>query len=83
MFRRLGVTLPGGGKLPSPSINASLVRGLHRYFLAYCAANYEAILDYNCSNSYAVSVGVMADADEESPGTSSEPEIRKGQSKSR
>lgn len=61
----LGVTLPGGDKLPSASINASLVRGLHRYFLAY--HNYEAILDYNCSNHYAVSVGLLSDAVTESP----------------
>jgi membrane-bound lytic murein transglycosylase B len=58
-WKRLGVTLPGGGPLPSADMDASLVRGQKRHFLVY--ANYEAILDYNCSNSYAVSVGVLAD----------------------
>jgi len=58
-WSELGVTMPDGSKLPTAAIHASLVRGVHRYFLAY--HNYEAILDYNCSNSYAVSVGVMSD----------------------
>ena len=35
------------------------MRGQTRYFLVY--RNYEAILDYNCSNAYAVSVGLLAD----------------------
>ena len=55
----LGVALPGGGRLPTADMEASLVRGQKRHFLVY--RNYEAILDYNCSNSYAVSVGVLAD----------------------
>jgi membrane-bound lytic murein transglycosylase B len=55
----LGVTLPGGGRLPSANVDASLVRGERRYFLAY--PNYEALLSYNCSNAYAVSVGLLAD----------------------
>jgi membrane-bound lytic murein transglycosylase B len=40
-------------------MTASLVRGQHRNFLVY--QNYQAILDYNCSNSYAVSVGLLSD----------------------
>ncbi len=55
----LGVTLPGGGRLPSADADASLVRGVRRYFLVY--SNYEALLSYNCSNAYAVSVGLLAD----------------------
>jgi membrane-bound lytic murein transglycosylase B len=55
----LGVTLPGGGRLPTADVNASLVRGEQRYFLVY--ANYEALVSYNCSNAYAVSVGLLAD----------------------
>jgi len=58
-WKKLGVTLPGGGPLPSATIKASLVRGQKRYFLVY--QNFEAILDYNCSNSYAVAVGLLAD----------------------
>jgi membrane-bound lytic murein transglycosylase B len=55
----LGVTLPGGARLPTADVNASLIRGAKRYFLAY--SNYEALLSYNCSNAYAVSVGLLAD----------------------
>jgi membrane-bound lytic murein transglycosylase B len=55
----LGVTLPGGAPLPSASVDASLVRGDRRHFLVY--ANYEALLSYNCSHAYAVSVGLLAD----------------------
>jgi membrane-bound lytic murein transglycosylase B len=58
-WRKLGVTLASGQPLPSSTLAASLVRGQRRHFLVY--RNYEAILDYNCSNSYAVSVGVLAD----------------------
>ncbi len=58
-WRRLGVTLAGGADLPSADMSASLVRGTRRHFLVY--RNYESILDYNCSNSYAVSVGLLAD----------------------
>jgi membrane-bound lytic murein transglycosylase B len=58
-WKRLGVTLPGGRPLPAATIAASLVRGQNRDFLAY--RNYEAILSYNCSNAYAVSVGLLAD----------------------
>jgi membrane-bound lytic murein transglycosylase B len=54
-----GVTLPNGGALPAADLEASLVRGVRRHFLVY--RNYEAFLDYNCSNAYAVSVGVLAD----------------------
>jgi membrane-bound lytic murein transglycosylase B len=48
-----------GAKLPAASIDASLVRGQHRNFLVY--RNYEALLSYNCSNSYAATVGLLAD----------------------
>jgi membrane-bound lytic murein transglycosylase B len=58
-WARLGVTLANGVKLPGSQTPAALVRGQSRYFLVY--HNYEAILAYNCSNSYAVSVGLLAD----------------------
>ncbi len=58
-WRTLGVTLPGGAPLPASAIAASLVRGQRRHFLVY--RNFEAILDYNCSNAYAISVGLLAD----------------------
>jgi membrane-bound lytic murein transglycosylase B len=58
-WAKLGVTLPRGAKLPGGATPVSLVRGQSRYFLVY--RNYEAIIAYNCSNSYAVSVGLLAD----------------------
>jgi membrane-bound lytic murein transglycosylase B len=59
-WTELGVTRPDGDPLPaSATMKASLVRGQHRYFLVY--RNYEALLAYNCSNSYAISVGLLAD----------------------
>jgi len=58
-WRRLGVMLAGGAALPEADIEASLVRGLRRHFLVY--SNYEALLAYNCSNPYAVSIGLLAD----------------------
>lgn len=56
----LGVKNPDGGDLPRTALSASLVRGQARFFLVH--RNYEAIIAYNCSNSYAVSVGLLADA---------------------
>jgi peptidoglycan lytic transglycosylase B len=58
-WRRLGVRLVGGGRLPASAMKASLVRGEKRDFLVY--GNYEALIDYNCSNAYAVSVGLLSD----------------------
>jgi len=58
-WQKLGVRLPGGHALPSASMEASLVRGQSRHFLVY--GNYAALVDYNCSNSYAVTVGLLAD----------------------
>jgi membrane-bound lytic murein transglycosylase B len=56
----LGVTLADSRPLPSADLHASLVRGQKRYFLVY--RNYDAILDYNCSHSYAVAAGLLADS---------------------
>lgn len=58
-WHTLGVLLPGGGALPKVDLAASLVRGAQRHFLVY--ANYGALLDYNCSNAYAVTAGLLAD----------------------
>jgi membrane-bound lytic murein transglycosylase B len=58
-WSELGVRLAGGGPLPRADMTASLVRGEGRHFLVY--RNYLALLDYNCSNSYAVSVGLLSD----------------------
>jgi membrane-bound lytic murein transglycosylase B len=58
-WARLGVTLPGGARLPKADIDASLVRGDKRFFLVY--ANFDALLGYNCANSYAVTIGLLSD----------------------
>jgi peptidoglycan lytic transglycosylase B len=53
-WRKLGVRALDGTLLPNSEQNASLFSGTTRHFLAY--GNYDAILEYNCSNSYALSV---------------------------
>jgi len=55
----LGVTLTNGQPLPKASMEASLVRGVKQHFLVY--RNYHALIDYNCSNAYAISAGMLAD----------------------
>lgn len=55
----LGVTLTDGRPLPRADMDASLVRGVTRYFLVY--RNYHALIGYNCSNAYAVAAGMLAD----------------------
>jgi lytic murein transglycosylase len=60
-WRGLGVT-PLGRSLPDNEL-ASLIEPDGPYATAYLlTTNYRAILDYNCSNFYAISVGVLADA---------------------
>jgi len=60
-WRALGVT-PLGRSLPESEM-ATLIEPDGPYETAYLAtSNYRAILDYNCSNFYAISVGVLADA---------------------
>jgi membrane-bound lytic murein transglycosylase B len=60
-WRSLGVT-PLGRSLPDAEM-ASLIEPDGPYETAYLlTTNYRTILDYNCSNFYALSVGVLADA---------------------
>jgi len=60
-WRALGVT-PLGRSLPDSEM-ASLIEPDGPYETAYLlTSNYRVILDYNCSNFYAISVGVLADA---------------------
>jgi membrane-bound lytic murein transglycosylase B len=59
-WQELGVRLPGGQALPAKAPDASLVSGATRHFLVY--RNYDALLDYNCAHSYAVSVALLGDA---------------------
>ena len=53
-WRKLGVRALDGSLLPNSEQKASLFSGTTRHFLAY--ENYDALLEYNCSNSYALSV---------------------------
>lgn len=61
-WRALGV-VPQDGRWPADNVMASLLEpdgpGRTAYLLT---GNYRAILDYNCSNFYALSVGLLADA---------------------
>jgi membrane-bound lytic murein transglycosylase B len=59
-WQELGVRLPNGKALPASTPPASLVSGDARHFLVY--ANYDALLDYNCANSYAISVALLGNA---------------------
>jgi membrane-bound lytic murein transglycosylase B len=58
-WRRLGVTRPGGGALAAGERLARLVQAGRRQFLVY--DTYEALLGYNCSHHYALSVALLAE----------------------
>jgi len=58
-WHELGVRVPNGGPLPKADIEASLVSGTTRRFLVY--PNYDALLEYNCANAYALSVALLGD----------------------
>jgi len=61
-WRRLGVQIVGSAP-PADSELASLLEPDGSDATAYLlTGNYRAILDYNCSNFYALSVGLLADA---------------------
>lgn len=61
-WRALGV-VPSDGRQLDPTIQATMIEpdgpGETAYLLT---GNYRVILDYNCSNYYALSVGLLADA---------------------
>lgn len=61
-WRALGL-VPQGSNWPADSVQATLMEpdgeGATAYLLT---GNYRVILDYNCSNFYALSVGLLADA---------------------
>jgi peptidoglycan lytic transglycosylase B len=59
IWRDAGVRLKSGEPLPASDLPASLVEVNRHSFLVY--PNYEAILDYNCVQLYALSVGMLAD----------------------
>ena len=59
-WQDLGVRLPKGRALPADTPGAALVSGMSRHFLVY--RNYDALLEYNCAHSYALSVALLGDA---------------------
>src|SRR5262249_9165385 len=58
-WQAMGVRLPDGGALPKADIEASMVSGTTRHLLVY--RDYDALLGYNCANSYALGVALLAD----------------------
>jgi len=58
-WRALGVRLPNGAALPAADVDASLISGKARHFLVY--RNYDALLEYNCANAYALGVALLGD----------------------
>jgi membrane-bound lytic murein transglycosylase B len=61
-WRRMGI-MPQSGTWPRDSEMASLIEPDGPNATAYLlTTNYRTILDYNCSNFYALSVGLLADA---------------------
>ncbi len=59
-WQKIGVRLAGGKALPASDLPASLVSGTTRHFLVY--KNFDALLEYNCSLSYAITVALLGDA---------------------
>jgi membrane-bound lytic murein transglycosylase B len=59
-WQELGVRLLKGKALPKSDTPASLVSGDTRHFLV--DPNYDAILEYNCAHSYAITVALLGDA---------------------
>ncbi len=61
-WRRLGISALGRA-LPADDVQATLIEPDGEGQTAYLiTGNYRVILDYNCSNFYALSVGLLADA---------------------
>jgi membrane-bound lytic murein transglycosylase B len=60
-WRAMGVT-PIGRTLPDNEMAALIEPDGYSARAFLLTTNYRSILDYNCSNFYALSVGVLADA---------------------
>ena len=58
-WRKIGVRTATNTPLPQSEIPASLIRMGKRTFLTY--ANYDAVIGYNCSHSYALSVSMLSE----------------------
>ena len=78
-WQQLGVRLANGGALPAGAADAALVSGSTRHFLVQ--HNYDALLDYNCSHSYAISVGLLARQISSTTANPSAPKARTPQAK--
>jgi len=48
-----------GKALPNDLPDGALVSGAKQHYLVF--PSYDAILDYNCSHSYAITVGLLSD----------------------
>jgi membrane-bound lytic murein transglycosylase B len=59
-WQAMGVRLADGSSLPTADVEASFVDAGERQFLVY--GNYDAILGYNCSHFYALTVALLGDA---------------------
>ena len=57
-WQELGVRLTNGATLPKTDLT-SLVSGSSRHFLV--SDNYDALLEYNCSHAYAITVALLGD----------------------
>jgi peptidoglycan lytic transglycosylase B len=75
-WKKIGVRTRTGGPLPDAGIDASLISGGKRHFLVY--PNYAALLEYNCVNAYALSVGLLADASATASTASKSSTVSKG-----
>jgi membrane-bound lytic murein transglycosylase B len=58
-WNELGVRAMNGKALPGDLPDGSLVSGTKQHYLVF--PSYDAILDYNCSHSYAITVGLLSD----------------------
>ncbi|HKT81456.1 MAG TPA: lytic murein transglycosylase [Vicinamibacterales bacterium] len=58
-WNELGVRTTAGRALPAADVNASLISGATRHFLAY--SNYDVVLAYNCAHAYALGVTLFSD----------------------
>ena len=58
-WRKIGVRTMTNGALPQSTASASLVRMGNRTFLTY--GNYDSVIGYNCSHSYALSVSLLSE----------------------
>jgi membrane-bound lytic murein transglycosylase B len=58
-WQSLGVRTLAGGALPKAPLEASLIHTGRRAFLVY--ANYDALLEYNCAHTYALSVALLSE----------------------